>query len=536
MREETTPVLIVGGGSVGLSASLFLSWLGVRSVLVERHGTTSVHPRAWGWYPRTLELFRQVGAADPILRESLGFAGHNLNGKVESLAGKEISVSLIPEPEEVGGVSPIPRIISLPQDRVEPVIRHRAEELGADLRFATELVDLVQEEDGVVATVVRDGVKQTVRARYVIAADGARGRTREALGIARHGRGVLRHQVSILFRADLRQALGGRRFAVCQVDNPEVDGVLGHDDTLRQGTLIVTFHPERGERAADFTPERCVHLVRAAVGLPGLEVELRDVLPWEMAALTAETYARDGVFLAGDAAHVIPPVGGYGAGTGIQDVHNLAWKLRAVLAGYAPPDLLGTYDAERRPVAAATVEQAGLRLAARAGFATPEQAARVQDTMAVTFGYTYRSASILPEDNGQPPFVHPSLLTGRPGTRAPHLWVRREGTTISTLDLFGAHPVLLAGEAATDWCAAAGQAADALGAPLRVHRFGRDLLAAAEEDRSWYDAYGITPSGAVLVRPDGFVSWRARSSRPSPETAVGAALAAMLCRRPKEGP
>ncbi|GAA3702844.1 FAD-dependent oxidoreductase [Nonomuraea antimicrobica] len=540
MREETTPVLIVGGGSVGLSASLFLSWLGVRSVLVERHPTTSIHPRAWGWYPRTLELFRQVGAADRVLHESLGFVGHNANGKVESLAGKEIHVSRIPEPEEVGGVSPIPRIISLPQDRVDPIIRARAEELGGDLRFGTELSDLAQEGDGVVATVVKDGVKQTIRAQYVIAADGARGRLRESLGIARHGRGVLRHQISILFRADLRQALGERRFAVCQVENAEVDGVLGHDDTLRQGTLIITFHPEKGERAEDYTPERCVHLVRAAVGVPDLDVELRDVLPWEMGSLAAETYAAGRVFLAGDAAHVIPPIGGYGAGTGIQDVHNLAWKLRAVLSGYASPSLLDTYDAERRPVGVATIEQAGLRLAARAGFATPEQAAKVADTISVTFGYAYRSPSIVQEEpsaapGGEPVFVHPRELTGRPGTRAPHLWVRRDGAVSSVLDLFGAQPVLLAGEDAADWYAAAGEAAGALGVPLRVHRFGHDLLPTDGEDRSPYDVYGITPSGAVLVRPDGFVCWRSPSSGSSPETTVGEALAAMLGRQPEEG-
>lgn len=525
MREESTPVLIVGGGSVGLSASLFLSLLGVPSVLVERHDTISVHPRAWGWYPRTLELFRQAGIADAILAGSRGFAGHNLNGKVESLAGKELAVSVIPAPDEVGGVSPIPRIISLPQDRVEPIIRDRAVELGADLRFGAELTDLALQDGQAVATVVDDDEKYSISARYVIAADGARGRIRESLGIGRHGRGVLRHQISILFHADLGPALGERRFAVCQVENPEVNGVLGHDDTLRQGTLISTFHPEKGERPEDFTARRCVQLVRAAVGVPDLEVELRDVLPWEMASFSAETYARGNVFLAGDAAHVIPPVGGYGAGTGIQDVHNLAWKLRAVLAGHAPARLLETYDAERRPVGTATIEQAELRLAARASFASREQAAKVLDTMTVTFGYGYRSAAICQEENGddQPPFVRPTELGGRPGTRAPHLWVRHDGATISILDLFGPDAVLICGPDAEDRQAEGGEAAKDL--PLRVYRIGHDL-----EAEGWPQAYGVPSSGAVLVRPDGFVCWRSGSS----ELGLAEALDTMLCRRPED--
>lgn len=516
MREEYTPVLIIGGGSVGLSAALFLSSLGVPSVLVERHDTISVHPRAWGWYPRTLELFRQAGIADAVLAASEGFAGHNLNGKVESLAGKEIVVSVIPEPDEVGGVSPIPRIISLPQDRVEPIIRDRAVELGADLRFGTEVTSLETQDGKTVATVVSGGEKYTISARYVIAADGTRGRIRESLGIDRSGRGVMRHQISVLFYADLAPALGERRFAVCQVENPEVSGVLGHDDTLRQGTLISTFHPERGERPEDFTPERCVHLVRAAVGVPDLAVELRDVLTWEMASFGAEAYAKGNVFLAGDAAHVIPPVGGYGAGTGIQDVHNLAWKLRAVLAGHATDRLLETYDAERRPVAAATIQQAELRLAARAGFATPEQQAMVLDTMTVTFGYHYSSPSICQEKADElPPFVHPTELTGRPGTRAPHLWVRKDGATISILDLFGTDPVLLCGPDAEDWQGAAEDL------PLRVHRIGRDL-----EADGWPEAYGVQSDGAVLVRPDGFVCWRSGSS----EFGLPEALDRMMCR------
>lgn len=529
MRDETTPVLIVGGGPAGLAASLLLTWLGTASVLVERHPGTSVHPRAWGWYPRTLELFRPSGVSDAMLVAAEGFRDHDLNGKVESLAGREVAISRIPAAEDVSDVSPIPRIVSLPQDRMEPIVRRRCEELGADLRFGTELTGLAQDDEGVTATVRDAAGQRTIRARYVIAADGSRGGVADRLGVTRTGRGTLRHQISILFHADLAPALRGRRFAVCQVENDRVDGVLGHDDTLTQGTLIVTYHPDKGEDAADFTPERCVRLVRAAVGDPALDVRLRGVLPWELAALTATRFTAGRVFLAGDAAHVMPPVGGFGANTAVHDAHNLAWKLHYVLSGCAAPGLLDTYDLERRPVAAATAAQAGLRLAVRAGFARPEEAAAMADTLAVTTGYRYTSPAILPAEETPPNgsgagggmFEHPRWLAAQPGTRVPHLPVPRSGGSVSVLDLVGRNLVLLGGPGAGEWCARAGEAARRLRVPLDVHRLGT----------AWPRAYGLGDGDVLAVRPDGFVAWRSTASRTPSSALFEHVLATMMGRR-----
>lgn len=533
---DRTRVLVVGGGVAGLATSLFLAWHGVAAVLVERRPGTSVHPRAWGWYPRTLELLRTVGIEDDVLRESAGFVGHTLNATVESLLGRTLRETTIPEGEDVGDVSPVARIVSLSQDRLEPIMLRRARELGVDVRFATELVDLAEhgDEGGGVTARLRDvgtGATTTLAADYVVAADGAHSALRERLGIARHGRGALRHQASILFRADLEGPLGGRRFAICQVKNDEVDGVLGHDDSLRQGTLIVTYDPARGESADDITTERATELVHAAIGDPDLPVEIRSVLPWEMAALVAERFAAGRVFLVGDAAHVVPPVGGYGANTGVHDAHNLAWKLAATLSGQAGPQLLDTYEQERLPVARYVVEQAGTRLAVRAGFASDEQRAALADTLTVTFGYRYDSSAVVPDDpdrGGTPFAVPPRDLDGRPGTRAPHLPVRRSGSAISLLDLYGGRPVLVAGPDGGEWTAAAAEAAAERGIGLEVHRAGTDFT---ETGRSFAAAHDITGSGAVLVRPDGFVAWRARSLPAAGAAAtVGAALDRMLAR------
>ena len=510
----TTPVLVVGGGIVGLSAALFLAHQGVEALLVERHPSTSIHPRAWGWYPRTLELLRTVDVEQQVLAAAAGFADHRLNAKVESLAGAELSRTVLPAPEDLGHLTPS-RQIALGQDRLEPVVRAAAERRGARLLFGTEVVGVRQDDDGVTVT-ARDrasGARRTIRARYVIAADGARSNLRDLLGVPAQGRGVLRHQVSILFRAELAEVLAGRRFSICQIENPRVTAVLGHDDTLTEGTLIVTYRPEQGEAVSDFTGDRCVELVRAAAGVPGLPVTIRDVLPWEMAALVAERYRAGRILLAGDAAHVVPPIGGYGANLGVQDAHNLAWKLAAVLSGQAGPALLDSYEAERLPVARQTVEQATMRLAVRAGFATAEQREKTLDPLAVSLGYRY------PGTDG-PLFAHPAHRTAEVGTRAPHLWLDGARTR-STLDLFGPGWTVLTGEEGDAWVPAGREAAEELDVPLAVHLIGAD---------SWGERYGAGTRGAVLVRPDGFVAHRWTTEVPAPAKEIVTALRTALRR------
>ncbi|HEV8556588.1 MAG TPA: FAD-dependent oxidoreductase [Actinophytocola sp.] len=514
MQERKTSVLVAGGGVVGLSSALFLARAGVAVTLVERHPGTSIHPRAWGWYERTLEIFRSAGIEQRVLEAAAGFADHRINAKVESLLGREFGRTMLPDEDDLTAITPC-RHVALGQDRMEPIVRTAAEEAGASLLFSTELTDLTQDADGVTAVLADrvSGATSTIRADYVVAADGARSPLREKLGVRAHGRGVFRHQVSILFRADLTGPLNGRRFSICQIENETVTAVLGHDDTLQEATLIVTYEPDKGESTSDFTEARCVELVHAAIGSTDTDVTIRDVLPWEMAGLVAERLRAGRVFFAGDSAHIVPPIGGYGANLGIHDAHNLSWKLAAVLTGQAGPGLLDTYETERAPVAKLTVAQGGLRLAMRAGFATPEQKAQVLDPLAVTLGYRYPVPDV-EADVSSP--VHPAELSGIPGTRAPHVWL---ANSKSTVDLFGTDLVLLTGTTNEIWPEAAAKLTTRSNVPITVHR-----------DDAATTAYGISTDGAVLIRPDGFIAWRTSDAATEPDTALATAVSELLAR------
>ncbi|MEV5708026.1 FAD-dependent monooxygenase [Actinoallomurus sp. NPDC052274] len=510
MNEERTPVLIVGGSLVGLSAALFLSWHGIRSVLVERNTGLSPHPRARGVNARTMELYRQVGIEDRMRSTGSALALRANEGIIaaESLAGREYGAL-----EEAYNSDPVangrwrsPTDWCLcHQHEVEPILRERAAELGADLRFGTELTEFDQDADGVWAEVRdADGVRRRIRADYLIAADGAGGRIRDALGIGADGPGTLGHFVNVRFRADLREPLRGRRFVMCYtISGPARCGLLPVDNA-EEWLLHVPFEPGA---SPEFTADRCVALVRAAAGVPDVEVTIEGVAPWESAGRTARRYAHGRVFLVGDAAHVMPPSGAFGSNTGVQDAHNLAWKLALVLSGRAGPGLLDTYDEERRPAGAATVEQAVLRSKDRpriaGGPSVPPDPAIRPDTV-VAFGQRYRSAAV---DPGLPADADPwePGPSGLPGTRAPHVDVRVNGRSASTIDLYGRNFVLLTGPYDGAWAEAFASAAERIGVGLDVHRAGHEVVAV---DEDLCEAHGIGSSGALLVRPDGFIAWR----------------------------
>ncbi|WP_329239533.1 FAD-dependent monooxygenase (plasmid) [Streptomyces sp. NBC_00111] len=537
MSSSGTRVLIVGGSLVGLSTAVFLAHHKVPVTLVERHPSTSIHPRAVGYYPRTAELLATVGVEEAAKAAAAGFEKHKTRAGVESLSGKVFfAKEELEGGDELADLTPSPLLL-LPQDRLEPILRARAEELGADLRFSTELLSFTQDDEGVSA-VVRgaDGSETTVAADYLVAADGPRSSVRESLGAEREGRGVLSRHVSIAFGADFGAVLGERRYSVVHVENNKVTGILVHDDTLTEGTLIVGYDPAKGEGLDDFTDARCTELVSAAIGSDEVEVTIRSRFPWDMAELVTDDFVHGRVLIAGDAAHQIPPTGGYGANTGIADAFNLSWKLASVLEGTAGRALLDTYQDERRPVGVYTAQQGSLQLAVRSRTATEEQRAATHDAMRVTMGQAYPSGAFVDEEGAErlPLTSDPRDLRGEPGTRAPYVVLERDVAPVTTLDLFGDGFVLLAGAEGGSWAEAAATAASELGLDLTFHHIapaaGEGAL--TDVEGRWAEAYGVGAAGAVLVRPDGIVAWRTREGVPAGERgrALGGVLRAVLAR------
>ncbi|GHP00985.1 FAD-dependent oxidoreductase [Reticulibacter mediterranei] len=512
--KERVPVIIVGGSLVGLSMSIFLAWHGVRTLVVERHAGISPHPRAAGFNARTLEIYRSVGLEESIRAAEPPSVQNGGVMKAETLVSDTFEWYASNVSEAVGAISPV-RGSVIPQMLLEPVLQQRAQESGAEICFNTEFVALEQDSDGV-SVVLRDrltGGQRTVQAHYLIGADGYKSTIRQALDIPAHGPGTISHHLSILFQADVREALRGRKIALCMIENAAVQGMMGFGPDEQSGLLFALYHPQKDEALPQ--EKACgVELVRAAIGIPDLPVEIISMLPWELAAHLADHFQQRRCFLVGDAAHVMPPVGGFGANTGIQDAHNLAWKLAYVLKGLAGPELLTSYEAERRPVAQWTTEQATARYAERLPslhldlFAAP-----IVDHQTVVLGYRYHSRAIMAEDD-HGLYENPGHPSGQPGTRAPHVVLKRGQEQLSTLDLFGRDFVLLTGKEGESWCSAAATVAKQTGIDLEIHQIGNNLL---PEDQRWHQAYGVTATGAVIIRPDGFIAWRAKTAMATPE-------------------
>jgi len=518
MSDLEVPVLIVGGSLVGMSTALLLGHHGIRALAVEHHRGTAIHPRAALINQRTMEIFRSVGI-ERMVREKSGeqFDQDGAIMAVETLAGKELAWYIANLNEGVRDVSPCTRVF-ITQSVLEPLLQKRAAELGAELRFATDMISFEQDADGVTA-VIRDretGNTRTVRARYMVAADGSRSSIRERLGIRMLGRGVFSNSVTIYFRAPVAPLMRGRNLSVIMVVNPTLRGFFRIEKPYESGFLAVhtigdPAHPETNV-STGLTDERCLEYVHAALGTePGTDevpVKIENVMHWQSTADIAERFREGRVFLAGDAAHVMPPYGGFGGNTGIHDADNIAWKLALVLKGIAGPGLLSTYESERRPASAFTVEQAYSRYVTRAAsYLGTSGMQPLEDDLNIELGYCYGPGRA---------HENPRESKGRPGTRAPHVWLERDGERISTLDLFGHNFVLLAGPEGRAWL-------DSANAGVEMLRIGADGI--ADPENAFPGAYGITPSGAVLVRPDGFVAWRGESAQD-----LTAAFASLLCR------
>ena len=542
MADIEVPVLIVGGSLVGLSAALLLGQHGVHSLAVEHHRGTAIHPRAAHATQRTMEIFRAAGLEEAVREKSTQqFVQNGGVVAVQTLVGGATREFIADLNSGIRDVSPCERIF-LSQDALEPLLRQRALELGASLRFATEVIAAAEDADGVTAQLrSRDtGELSTVRAQYLIAADGARSQIRQRLGIAMQGHATFSKSITIYFRADLRALLQDKRWAVVYVDHPRLRGFFRFEKPFDHAFLVVNTTGDAAHPVTDastgLTPERTLEYVQTALGTRDIPVAIDNVMHWEAAATVAARLQTSRIFIAGDAAHVMPPTGGFGGNTGVQDAHNLAWKLARVLNGAAPVSLLSTYEDERRPVAQLSAEQAYTRYVLRTdpSLGTDRLEPLVGD-LNIELGYRYRSAAVLsePNDDGAA-HLNPRDSRGLPGTRAPHVWVRLRGKDCSTLDLYDGRFVLLGGAQAHEWCARATAVAARAGLALRICRPGSDEL----EDMNGQlgESHGIGPDGCVLVRPDGFVAWRAAGAQGASAQAFAEVLARLSFIDPAPAP
>jgi len=548
-RAVDVPVLIVGGGPVGLVASVCLSRLGVESLLVERHPTTTLHPKARNLNLRTMEILRPWGIEPELFAEALPRSWTGCILYTTTLAGRELGRMSTTsfESERGSAFTPTTGVLSS-QDVYEPIFRRFAERLGpGTLRFHCELEELTVDGDGDgVRSRLRsrdDGVAVEVTSRYLLACDGWSSGVRRHLAIAMEGPSDIGHFVNVYFRADLAPWVGHRPALLYFVASDDAQGVFQPLDGRGRWLCQISYDGS-ASAFASYTGERCLDWIRRAVGSTEVEAEILSVGTWTMNATVAATFRRGPVFLTGDAAHQLPPTGGFGMNTGVQDVHNLAWKLAGVLAGWAGPGILDSYDVERRPVARTNADRSldnsrmvgRINRAAVAGEADSRQAVaasrRYGNFTGMDLGFHYERGAVVPDGTAPPEGADPVMdyvPTARPGHRAPHLRVEHAGREISTLDLLDGSFTVLAGPQGHRWCDAGRAAASRLGAPLRAFTVGPqgDLL---DPDSRWLELYGVGPAGAVLVRPDGHVGWRSAGGNAAGDAELDRALARILCR------
>jgi len=518
------PVLIVGAGAGGLATSALLAQHGVRSLLVEKRREVFRYPKARNLSFRSLEILRGLGLAGDVHAIADGISQMLVKPTLNSTEEwPAFDVDAIFSPFD--GLSPEPSGQYCPQSAFEPMLLAHLRRHGGQARYGTELCSFGQDDSGVTA-VVRErnsGASETVRADYLVAADGVHSQVRDALGLTTSGYGPLPiYVVFIYFRGPWRQFVPqlGDGDAV-QVKNADVDGIflVVRDDF---GMLITTYFPDKGETAAQFTVDRCREMLTKAIGEP-IEVDIVDVAPWQPYEQVADQFRCGRVFLVGDSGHTMPPLKAGGANCAIQSAHNLAWKLAAVHRGTAGPALLDTYHAERHPVGRFAARQsltgpslAFLRLDDRAPRLPPDEEAPM---FALLAGYQYHSAAVVfdqpvPADRDSVQLV--DELRGQPGTRVPHAWVSAD---VSTLDLVDHMFTLLTGD--QRWRAVAASASAALGISVAVHCIADD---------EWLAVTKLASDGALLVRPDDFVGWRAEELPVDAESQLQRALSTILCR------
>ncbi|SFS41309.1 FAD-dependent monooxygenase [Saccharopolyspora flava] len=519
--SDRVPVLIAGAGLSGLSTAVFLGLHGVPALVVERHASTSVQPKARGQQPHVMETMRLAGIDEQFVAASPKSRGFVLR-IVESAAGPVFREILHDTYLKLDHLTPA-RSADASQASAERILLARARELGGEVRFATTLESFEQDEHGVRALLRDSGGTREIRADHLVGADGVRSPVRETAGIGTHGRGTLGHTILWLVRADLRHVVGERQ-VMYYMQNPRLSGgtgVLASTDAPDEFLVGVGYDPER-ESLADFTPDRALEQIRLIAGAPDLRAEILNADTTVASVRVADRFSAGRVHLVGDAAHTMPPQGGMGGNTAMMDGFHLAWKLAAVLRGEAGPGLLASHDEERRPIGELIAENQYRNAVVRNApeWAEPDQEPPIEEPGLLLFGHRHPGAVVRePDDDGEV-LEEPTRPTGRPGSRAPHVWLSTPDGRVSTIDHFGRGFVLLT--ESQSWAEAARDVAADLGVRLTPLLLGDDLTG------DWTKPYGVTPEGASLIRPDFVIAWR--SPGPGTRADLKAALTKILSR------
>jgi len=586
------PALIVGGGGAGLTSSILLSKLGVRSLLISRLPETSRMPKAHFLSQRSMEVFTDLGVAPAILARSTppenckgfgwytGLAGGGpADGHGRRLAFAEAYGAGYTDPDYIAA-SPC-AMANLPQIRLEPILKSYAEQSPAAMvRFNHELVDLNQDAAGVTSTVLdrASGETYRVRSSYLLGADGGR-TVGNMVGVKLGGVTKLKKMIMVHVSADLSKYFGDSEVGVRWVFNPE------HPEHLHFAMVMVAVGPEHwGHKSEEwnvcmaFAPDELeptdvdvVKWMREALGLPDFNPTIHHKADWWMDTVLAEEFRAGRVFLLGDAAHRHPPTGALGLNSAIQDGYNLCWKIAAVLAGRAGDGLLDTYHTERRAVAKTNIETsvgavgsledmpsalgvsphksaeenwAALRLfwedlpgaiGRRQAFSQYLGRRTVEyRPHNVEFGYTYDSAAIVSDGTPAPVPLDAIRLhepNTRPGHSLPHAWVLRAGERIALRSLvYGGHFALIAGEEGHAWVRAAEKLSAEREIPLRAARVGVDDGDLVDIRLAWLRNRKITSGGAVLVRPDGYIGFRSTDRVDDPYATLSSVFDQILAK------
>jgi 2,4-dichlorophenol 6-monooxygenase len=576
-----TDVLIVGSGPAGGAAALCLATLGIPNIMITKYRWTANTPRAHITNQRTMEIFRDLGIEQQVLADA---SPHEIIGDTvfcTSIAGEEIgrirTWGTDPAREADYRLASPSLTCDIPQTYLEPILVRNAAARGTQARFSTEYLSHEQDADGVDVR-VRDrltGSVYTIRARYLIGADGARSAVAADIGLPMEGQMDIAGSMNITFKADISAYVSHRPSVLYWVIQPgsNVGGIgAGLVRMVRPWhEWLIVWGYDISQPAPVVDQAAATQIVRSLLGLPELEVEITGTSLWGNNEMYATSLQSGRVCCAGDAVHRHPPSNGLGSNTSIQDSYNLAWKLAAVLRGEAGAALLGTYSAERAPVARQIVLRANQSsrefvqffdaLGVTGARTEAEMIANIEERKASTpagavkraalvkamelkhyefnahgveFGQFYESAAIVPDGSARPePARDPELYyqpSTVPGSRLPHAWVGSSTARLSTLDLAPMTGfTLLTGIAGEAWADAAQKVSRDLGIQLQavVIGPGREVT---DLYFDWSRLREVGEDGALLVRPDKHIGWRSMSLPADPQRALHAALSSLLSR------